>query len=112
MQSLESQEIIKRFFHALSALKARKIIHGKQTFTRRYDIDNRNFFRLEKDITSDIFQVAWLSYLVKDYDISPAWLLTGQGDIFVEGLEMSKNSKEIEGKNRNIKEKIEMSNKN
>lgn len=33
MQTTESQAVIRRFFEALYALKARKDIRGKQTFT-------------------------------------------------------------------------------
>jgi hypothetical protein len=82
MQSAESQETIKRFFQALAVLKERKIIRGKQTFTKRYNINRWNMLTQEKDPSRDIFQVAWLTYLVRDYGISPLWLLTGEGDVF------------------------------
>ena len=38
---------------------------------------------LEKNPESDIFQVAWLKYLIDDYGLSAHWLLTGQGDMFM-----------------------------
>lgn len=82
MQTTESQAIIRRFFEALYALKARKEIRGKQTFTNQYNINRWNLNSLEKDISRDIFQVAWLSYLVRDYGVSAQWLLTGFGDMF------------------------------
>lgn len=82
MQTDESQKIIKRFFEAIYALKARKDIRGKQTFTVRYGINRWNFNMLEKNLTSDVFQVAWLGYLAKDYGVSAQWLLTGQGEMF------------------------------
>ena len=74
--------MIKRFFEALYALKERKIILGKQTFTNMYGINRWNMNTLEKKPEKDIFQVAWLTYLVKDFNISPQWLLTGRGDMF------------------------------
>lgn len=40
---------------------------------------------LEKDPRRDIFQAAWLAYLVKDYKVSAEWLLTGQGNFYKEG---------------------------
>lgn len=83
MQSEESQKIVKRFFEALYALKERKVIRGKQTFTNRYDIPRWNFNKLEKDPSRDIIQMSWLAYLVSDYGISAEWLLTGKGDMFV-----------------------------
>lgn len=81
MQTTDSQKIIGRFFQALYYLKSEKVIRGKQTFTARYGINRWNMNTLEKDMSRDIFQPAWLSYLVDDYDISAEWLLTGRGEI-------------------------------
>lgn len=81
MQSIDSQQIVQRFFEALYYLKAQKTIRGKQTFTRRYGINRWNLNTLEKDPERDMFQPAWLTYLVRDYGISATWLLTGAGDI-------------------------------
>lgn len=82
MQTTESQAVIRRFFEAIYALKACKVIRGKQTFTSRYNINRWNFCTLEKDMSRDIFQTAWLSYLVRDYGVSAQWLLTGVGNMF------------------------------
>ncbi len=81
MQTEDSQKIIGRFFEALYYLKEQKVIRGKQTFTRQFGINRWNMNTLEKDHSRDIFQPAWLTYLVEEYDISPRWLLTGRGDI-------------------------------
>lgn len=82
MQTEESQKIIKRFFEALYALKARKDIRGKKTFTDRYGINRWNLNFLEQNMASDMFQIAWLGHLTKDYGVSAQWLLTGQGEMF------------------------------
>lgn len=82
MQTTESQAVIRRFFEAIYALKARKEIRGKQTFTNQYNINRWNFNTLEKDMSRDIFQTSWLTYLVRDYGVSAQWLLTGLGDMF------------------------------
>ena len=37
---------------------------------------------LEKDHSRDIFQPAWLTYLVEDFSGSPTWLLTGRGPFY------------------------------
>lgn len=81
MQTEDSQKIIKRFFEAVYHLKSLHIIRGKQTFTNRFGINRWNFNSLEKDMSRDIFQTAWLAYLVDEYDVSAEWLLTGRGEI-------------------------------
>lgn len=85
MQTEDSQKIVKRFFEALQILKDHKKIRGKQTFTRDHDINRWNLNTLEKDPTRDIFQPAWLTYLVRDYKVSPMWLLTGLGEFYQKG---------------------------
>lgn len=82
MQTSDSQEIVKRFFEALYRLKTDRKIRGKQTFTNRYGINRWNMLTLEKEPERDIFQAAWLGYLVRDYGVSPMWLLTGKGDFY------------------------------
>lgn len=91
MQTEDSQKVIKRFFEALYYLKDMKIIRGKQTFTNEFGINRWNLNALEKDMSRDIFQVAWLTYIVKRYGVSSTWLLTGRGDILAK--KMDKNNK-------------------
>ncbi len=81
MQSTDSQEVVKRFFEALNMLKTTKKIRGKQTFANAYGINRRNLWSLEKNSQSDRFQTAWLTYLVRDFNVSATWLLTGKGEI-------------------------------
>lgn len=85
MQSPDSQIIVARFFEALDRLISEKIIRGKKTFTDRYGINRWNMNTLAADHTRDIFQTAWLSYLVRDFHISPKWLLVGDGEFFAPG---------------------------
>lgn len=81
MQTGDSQKIIARFFQALYHLKQERKIRGKQTFTKKFEINRWNLNSLEKDMSRDIFQVAWLNYLVEEFDVSSEWLLTGRGEI-------------------------------
>lgn len=85
MQTIDSQRVVRRFFEALSRLKSDRKIRGKQTFTREHDINRWNMNTLEKDMSRDIFQAAWLTYLVEDYGVSAEWLLTGRGHFYKEG---------------------------
>ncbi|MCL2598093.1 MAG: helix-turn-helix domain containing protein [Paludibacter sp.] len=82
MQNEEGQKIVGRFFEALYDLKARKVIRGKQTFTRKYGINNRNFWLLEQDKSRDILQLEWIAHLVNDFGVSAEWILTGKGYMF------------------------------
>ena len=67
MQTEDSQKIIRRFFEALYRLKDDGKIRGKQTFTREFDINRWNLNKLEKNLESDIFQPAWLTYIGVNY---------------------------------------------
>lgn len=93
MQTLDSQKIISRFFQALYFLKAQHIIRGKQTFTTKFEINRWNMNTLEKDMSRDIFQPAWLTYLVEEYNISAEWLLTGRGDIMSKRRKIKEEAK-------------------
>lgn len=84
MQNQASQLVAKRFFEAIQTLITIKKIRGKQTFTRAYDINRRNFIFVETHLESNQFQVSWLSHLVNDFNVSAEWLLTGKGKIFNE----------------------------
>lgn len=81
MNTPDSQAIVRRFFVALDYLKGTGAIRGRQTFTREHNINRWNMNTCEKHPESNMFQAAWLSYLVHDYGISARWLLTGLGNI-------------------------------
>lgn len=82
--NMDNEQIAIRFFTALSSLKAKGTIHGINNFTDRYGIDRRNLYQLKKNPSRGIFKPWWLSALVNDYNISPMWLLTGKGNMYVE----------------------------
>lgn len=83
----DTTPIIERFFFTLSVLRSEGILRGVQSFTTLYNINRRNLLRLRSDIVTHQrgFDPAWLSYLVRDFKVSPLWLLTGDGEVFREG---------------------------
>lgn len=82
MNSDESIKVILRFYEAVNVLIETGQIRGKQTFTNRYGINRRNFIFVEKNPQSNMFQIAWLGHLIRDYNVSSEWLMTGEGQMF------------------------------
>lgn len=76
MQNDDSVKINRRFFKALRLLKAHRAIRG---------INRRNMATCEKEPHRGLFQLAWLTYIVRDYGVSARWLVLGEGDIFTNG---------------------------
>ncbi len=83
MNTPDSIIIVRRFYEALQRLKTDRRIRGKKTFTDRYGINRWNMNTCEKEPERDIFQPAWLTYLARDYGVSPRWLLLGEGDFYI-----------------------------
>ena len=80
MSNFDNADIVWRMYHAIELLIERKAMRGLRTFTARYGINHWNFCELHKDMTRGIFKPSWLTYLVRDYNVSAHWLLTGEGE--------------------------------
>lgn len=76
-----SKEIAARFYSTVDELKRTRTIRGIATFTKRYDIDRRNFLASRRIGTVN---VAWISHIVSDYNASPYYILNGCGDMFIQ----------------------------
>lgn len=89
----ENVTIVNRFFECLQRLKEEKVIRGVQTFTKTHGINRRNLYTLQHAPERGMFQVSWLAFLVRDYMVSPLWLLTGEGSFFLTGWDAEKVKK-------------------
>lgn len=81
-------EIVERFCQAIERLKQDKCIGGLKTITERYGINRWNFISLRKEPQEYYgrFRSSWIAYLVRDYKVSPYWLLLGDGDFYAPGF--------------------------
>lgn len=86
--SNDNIEIVERFCQAIERLKQDKCIGGLKTITERYGINRWNFISLRKapEECHGRFRSAWIAYLVRDYHVSPYWLLLGDGDFYANGF--------------------------
>ena len=75
------KEIKARFFEALDALKARKVIRGVGTFANMHGINpsNLRFLRYKENGTVNS---EYLYYIIMDFGVNPKWLITGVGEMF------------------------------
>lgn len=88
--SVVGQQVVMRFFLAINELVNKKALRGIKTFTDKYNIDRRNFKLLEANPERKSFDVGWLHYLVKDFNVNPEWLLLGKGYMFTKEPETVK----------------------
>lgn len=79
---IEAVKLNERFFQAIDMLIAQKEIRGVQTFTKLYDINRRNFMTIRNRPEISILKPEYLVYLVRDFEVSATWLLTGEGGMF------------------------------
>lgn len=75
--------ITKRFFEAIDMLKAQKKIRGLQTFTDKHEINRWNMNTVKWNPDKSVLKPEWIAYLIRDYDISPKWIILGEGDMFI-----------------------------
>jgi len=72
-------KITKRFFDAIEKLRELKRIRGLKTFTDKHGINYWNISTVRNQPDKSVLKPEWLGWLVEDYNVSPNWLLTGEG---------------------------------
>ena len=80
----ECIDITRRFFESLETIKAQKRIRGMKTFVDLYGENLRNFWVIRKE--GKRIKQEWLTFLVRDFDVSATWLLTGKGKMFTKEI--------------------------
>lgn len=76
----ECIDITRRFFEALDLIKEQKRIRGLKSFAVKYGVNYWDFHSASK--SKPRIKQEWLTYLVRDFDVSALWLLTGEGPVF------------------------------
>ena len=102
MNTADSIAIVNRFFTAIETLHRDKYMRGLKTFSKRYGINDRNIWLQRREPERNIFQPAWLAYLVRDYAVSATWLLTGEGEFY----DFEKKKDLAPQKNRNRRKSV------
>lgn len=79
--SSEGVAITKRFFHAIDVLIVQRKLRGLNTFAQRYNINYWNLCTLRKEPERRVLKVEYVSFLVRDFGVSPTYILLGVGSI-------------------------------
>lgn len=80
--SKEGIDVTNRFFEAIDMLIAQKKIRGLQTFTRQHNINRWNLLTVKSNPDQRGLKPEWIVYIVRDYHVSPKWILLGKGGMF------------------------------
>ena len=83
MQTQIDKQVILRFFDAIDALVVRKCIESVQSYCSAYGFDSRNIYALRKPNPTHSLHFDCLMPLIMTYGVSPLWLTTGLGDMFM-----------------------------
>lgn len=77
----DSLNVMRRYFNAFDTLRENGKIKSITAYCDKYHIDKRHFYEQRRDLYKGHFQVGWLHTIIRDYGISPLWLLMGEGEM-------------------------------
>lgn len=81
MNTPQSQEVVARFYQAVRYLINNGELRSLRDFTEKHEILYSNFHKAMTNNASQILQIAWMTPLITEYNISANWLLTGSGSM-------------------------------
>ena len=73
--------IMERFFQAMEACKAEKLI-SISDYCKDNGIEKPHYYMQRKDRNRGFFEVGWMLGLVERCHVSAYWLMTGKGQMF------------------------------
>lgn len=82
----DEHAIVRRFFIGVFYVVSRYNMHGFRTFCELHGMDTANMDRLIREPHKK-FYPKYLTILVKEYDFSAHWLITGEGPMILEKKE-------------------------
>lgn len=97
------EEVVKRFFEIIAELAEMKKLDSEYAFMKKHEISTGNFYALKRDNSRYILKPEWMVSLVKNYNVSAHYLLTGEGPHFDFKKKVEKSPKHI-GNERRINE--------
>lgn len=80
----EAIAINKRFFLVIDTLIQRRKMRGLKTFTEKYGLNYWNVWSVKNEPSKHFLRPEWLAFLVRDYNVSAMYLLTGVGVMFAD----------------------------
>lgn len=82
--SPETLETMRRFFAAFDESRGRGLVDNVTAWLAEAGIDKRHFYAQRRDLYKGYFETAWLTAAVTRLSVSPMWLLTGSGPMYLQ----------------------------
>lgn len=79
---IETRQITDRFFLAVQKLIDDKQIRGIATLANRWDVSRFSMAIVKSKPDTRRLNLEVLHYLIRDYNVSSEWLMTGKGKMF------------------------------
>lgn len=78
----ETIEITERFYRVVDDLIIRREIRGLGTLAEKWGVSRFTLSRTRTLIDKKRLNVEYLYYIIRDYNVSPTWLMMGAGQMY------------------------------